>query len=243
MNDSNEIIVDLKTIKALAVNTRLKILEELSIKPRTLSDLASLIHLSNATIKEHLDAMIEADLVTKQSETHKFKYYSVTAKGSRIVNPYGTRVRFVLFALLFTVIILSLIFVRIFFTTLFYYNSLSDYSVSLQNRVAMPSSENVPETPGAMQNNMIKATHIFPDNTTLRSNAKRTYNATIPKPVVNETKENLSNISENPNQIENYKNQFYRNVTAMFGITIIFIFMIFLFGFFLGRSKKTNRQF
>lgn len=243
MNDTNEIIVDMKTIKALAVNTRLKILEELAIKPRTLSDLSSLLHLSSATIKEHLNAMIEASLISKQSEPHKFKYYSVTAKGSRIVNPHSTSVKFVLFALLFAIVILSLIFVRVFFTTIFYYNSLYKFSQSLQSRAIVAVSEKkAPVSQGNLGENTIKPIKIVSQNKTLVHNATLATKTSLSNPLSANVSANLSKVSAVHDKVEHYRNLFYRNVASMFGITVVFFSLIFLFGFFLGRSKA-NKNF
>ncbi|NIA03928.1 MAG: ArsR family transcriptional regulator [Nitrospiraceae bacterium] len=112
---SDEIVIDRRVIKALAVPTRLRILEELNVKSRTLSDLSSLLHLSNATIKEHLDALVGAGLISKQNEVHKFKYYSITMKGKRIVNPYETKVRFALFSVMLVMFVVLLIFMKLIF--------------------------------------------------------------------------------------------------------------------------------
>ncbi len=89
-----KIILDAQTFKALSVETRLQILKELSTKPQTLTELATSLELNPSTIKEHLEKLLEAELVSIEDTTRKWKFYSLTRKGEKIIQPEEVNVLF-----------------------------------------------------------------------------------------------------------------------------------------------------
>jgi len=96
-----KILIDKDTLKAIAVDTRLNILKLLTEKKYTLSDIAEKLGMSNSTVKEHLDILLESKLIKKEDTKRKWKFYSLTFKGKRLVQPREVKV---LFAFIFTLI-------------------------------------------------------------------------------------------------------------------------------------------
>jgi len=95
----DKITLDRETFKALAMDTRVKILKKLDENYQyTLTDLASEMDMAPSTIKEHLDKLLEVELITQVERGKKWKYYRLTDKGKKILNPYEKRVMIVLAA-------------------------------------------------------------------------------------------------------------------------------------------------
>lgn len=91
-----KITLDRETFRALAVDTRIEILKKLDERQHTLTDLAEALNMSPSTIKEHLDKLLAAGLIKQIDKGMKWKYYRLTFKGSRIVNPHETPVWIIL---------------------------------------------------------------------------------------------------------------------------------------------------
>lgn len=87
-----KILIDRDTLKAIASDTRLDILKSLSKRKKTLSELSKVLDLSSPTIKEHLDHLINSNLVLKEETESKWKYYSLTDKGSKLIKPREIKV-------------------------------------------------------------------------------------------------------------------------------------------------------
>ncbi len=95
----DKITLDRETFKALAMDTRVKILKRLDENYQyTLTDLASEMDMAPSTIKEHLDKLLEVGLIKQVERGKKWKYYRLTDKGKKILNPYEKRVMIVLAA-------------------------------------------------------------------------------------------------------------------------------------------------
>lgn len=92
----DKIILDRETFKVLAVDTRVKILKILDERQHTLTDLAEELGMAPSTIKEHLDRLVSAGLIKQVDKGMKWKYYRLTSKGGRILNPYEKKVWIVL---------------------------------------------------------------------------------------------------------------------------------------------------
>ena len=75
-----KITIDMGTLKAIVVESRLNILKLLSEKSYTLTDIANLLEIKPSTVKEHLDILVKAGLITKEETERKWKYYSLTFK-------------------------------------------------------------------------------------------------------------------------------------------------------------------
>jgi len=89
-----KILIDKETLKAIAVDTRLNILKLLSKKKYTLSDIAGILGLGVSTVKEHLDILSKSGLIKKEDTERKWKYYSLTFKGRRLIEPREIKVLF-----------------------------------------------------------------------------------------------------------------------------------------------------
>lgn len=96
------IALDQPTLKALAGETRVRILKLLDRKQMTPSDIAYELHMSLPTVGEHLRALVEAELVGKEETTRKWKYYSLTQKARMLLHPNTTTIWFVLGLFLFS---------------------------------------------------------------------------------------------------------------------------------------------
>ena len=81
-----EIILDRLTLKALSVETRVKILKLLLKNKLTQSDLSENLGLSVPAIKEHLDLLVKSGLVNRLEEGRKWKYYTLTDKTKSLFN-------------------------------------------------------------------------------------------------------------------------------------------------------------
>jgi len=90
----DKIVLDKATFKALAVDTRVQILKLLLDKPYTLSDMSALLAMSNSTVKEHVDVLVKAELISPDNDGRKWKYYSLTFKGRRFIQPGEVKVFF-----------------------------------------------------------------------------------------------------------------------------------------------------
>jgi|SRR3989344_4535780 len=82
----DKIVIDNITLKALTVETRVKILKLLLKNKLTQTDIAENLKLSIPAIKEHLDFLEKSNLVNKLEEGRKWKYYQVTEKTKGLFN-------------------------------------------------------------------------------------------------------------------------------------------------------------
>ena len=94
--------LDQPTLKALAGETRVRILKLLDKKALTQSDIASEMKMSLPTVGEHLKALVDADLVEREETTRKWKYYSLTQKSRMLLHPNTTTIWFILGMFLFS---------------------------------------------------------------------------------------------------------------------------------------------
>jgi DNA-binding transcriptional ArsR family regulator len=99
-----KILIDRKVLQALGVGTRLSIMKLLLTKEHTMSELSEAINLEKSTVKEHLDVLVSAGLVNKEDTKRKWKYYSLTRNGRRLIQPKEVQVLF-MFALTFVALI------------------------------------------------------------------------------------------------------------------------------------------
>lgn len=87
----SKITLDAETFKALASSTRLTVLKALDERRKTLSELARDLTLNKATVHEHLQLLLAAELVRKRDdEGRKWIYYELTWTGQRILHPEAT---------------------------------------------------------------------------------------------------------------------------------------------------------
>ena len=84
---SDTIVLDQSSFKALASESRITILKALHERNHTLSELSQKLDLKHSTVKEHLQALLAADLVHCLDEGRKWKYYSLSSKGKALLEP------------------------------------------------------------------------------------------------------------------------------------------------------------
>ncbi|MFH1544634.1 MAG: winged helix-turn-helix domain-containing protein [archaeon] len=87
-----EITLTVNEFKALSSNTRINILKLLKERNHTLSELSAKLQMASPTIKQHLDTLIQSDIVEQNDEGRKWKYYSLTRKGKNLLEPVQTNV-------------------------------------------------------------------------------------------------------------------------------------------------------
>ncbi|MBA3063884.1 winged helix-turn-helix transcriptional regulator [Candidatus Woesearchaeota archaeon] len=107
-----KILIDKETLKAIAVDTRLNILKLLFKKKYTLSDIAEILGFGNSTVKEHLDILSKADLIKKEDTERKWKYYSLTFKGRRLIEPREIKVLFAFITTLIAAVGMAFVFAK-----------------------------------------------------------------------------------------------------------------------------------
>ena len=79
--------IDKHTIKALAADTRLDILKSLTYRRKTPSELSKELNLATSTVVEHLNKLEKVGLVEREETGHKWIYYDLTEKGSKLIKP------------------------------------------------------------------------------------------------------------------------------------------------------------
>jgi DNA-binding transcriptional ArsR family regulator len=90
--EDERILIDRQTLKAIASDTRMDILKLIYYRKYTLSEISFKLKLSAPTIKEHLVHLINSNLVIREESKNKWKYYTLTDKGKKLVNPKEIKV-------------------------------------------------------------------------------------------------------------------------------------------------------
>ncbi|HZX19807.1 MAG TPA: winged helix-turn-helix domain-containing protein [archaeon] len=93
--------------KALSSKTRTDILKMLDERNFTLSELASKTGMAAPTVKQHASVLMEAGLIELNDEGRKWKYYSLTRKGKKLLEANTNKSN--IFLILSTVIIVGLL--------------------------------------------------------------------------------------------------------------------------------------
>ena len=123
---TDTIVLDKDSFKALASDTRIAILKLLQERNHTLSEISHILELAHPTVKEHLTALVKADLVLCRDEGRKWKYYSLTFKGKAVVAPEQKTIM-VLLAL--SIISLGSFFARLVYLWLYQQNAALEAAV------------------------------------------------------------------------------------------------------------------
>jgi DNA-binding transcriptional ArsR family regulator len=88
-----KVTLDREAFKALASDTRLEILRTLDGRKMSLTEISRATNLNKATLHEHLNKLLEADLVKrKDREGHKWVYYKLSWKGESLLHPENTKI-------------------------------------------------------------------------------------------------------------------------------------------------------
>ena len=111
----DEIVLDKRTFEALAMESRIKILKALKERRKTQSELSKELALAPSTVSEHLEKMLDANLIARKKDHHKWIYYELTEKGQHILSPQKASV--FVFALSLTLFVIFLGYVFLTFTT------------------------------------------------------------------------------------------------------------------------------
>ena len=82
-----QLTLDREALKALASDTRLDILKRLDERQKTVTELARDLDLNKATVFEHCERLLSADLIQKIEDDRKWVYYQLSWKGRRILHP------------------------------------------------------------------------------------------------------------------------------------------------------------
>ncbi len=80
------LVLDRDTFKSLSSDTRVKILKLLEKRRHTLSEISKELGISLANAKEHLEKLLDSELISLKDEGRKWKYYELTRKGKKLVN-------------------------------------------------------------------------------------------------------------------------------------------------------------
>lgn len=91
-----ELILSAVDFKTLSSGTRLQIIKLLSTRNHNLTELSARLKLSAPSIKQHIDVLLASDLIVQIESAHKWKYYTLSRKGKRLVEPYSSQVLIVL---------------------------------------------------------------------------------------------------------------------------------------------------
>ncbi len=102
-----ELIIDKGLLKAIGADARISILKSLGKHQKTQSDLAKELKLSPPTILEHLNQLEDAGLVERKEEGRKWKYYTLTRKGEKIVSSSNKKIGLNVFIALGIIIIFA----------------------------------------------------------------------------------------------------------------------------------------
>lgn len=92
VEEPEKLTLDKESLKAITVETRVKILKVLANRQQTLSDLSQLLGLSAPTLKEHLSVLEKVAMINKLEEGRKWKYYKITEKGLCMIYPERKRI-------------------------------------------------------------------------------------------------------------------------------------------------------
>jgi DNA-binding transcriptional ArsR family regulator len=83
---SGEIRLDKRMFEVLSSDTRRKILVNLYSHPLTVSDLSRLLGIQKSAVHEHLQILIDVELVFKKESDNEFVYYDLTEKGRALID-------------------------------------------------------------------------------------------------------------------------------------------------------------
>jgi len=104
-----ELILSVNDFKTLSSDTRLQIIKLLSGRNYNLTELSAKLKLSAPSIKQHIEVLLASDLIVMIDSSHKWKYYTLSRKGKKLVEPYSTQVLIVLSSSLIGILGIALI--------------------------------------------------------------------------------------------------------------------------------------
>ncbi len=87
-----EVTLSTNEFRALSSDKRVQIIKLLKERNHTLTEISKKLKLSSPTIKQHLEMLVESDLIELRDEGRKWKYYSLTRKGKNLLEPDTTNI-------------------------------------------------------------------------------------------------------------------------------------------------------
>ena len=102
--------IDKSTIKALASETRLGILKQLTSRRMMPSELSKRLGMSPSTVSDHLKILESANLIKRKDTGHKWIYYELTNKSQLVLGErmsYESPIKFVLGAAIGLVFVIT----------------------------------------------------------------------------------------------------------------------------------------
>ncbi len=82
-----ELVLSREDFRAFSSDTRASIAKLLRGRNYTLSELSKRLGMASPTVKTHLDKLVKAEIVRQLDEGRKWKYYALTRKGRKILEP------------------------------------------------------------------------------------------------------------------------------------------------------------
>jgi DNA-binding transcriptional ArsR family regulator len=105
-----------KDFKALSSEVRNSILKLLHERNHTLSEFAKKMNMAMPTVKQHLRVLEEVGLIEIKDEGRKWKYYTLTRKGRKVVAPEETNFLIVIGGTFVGLAVLVVLFSAVFLT-------------------------------------------------------------------------------------------------------------------------------
>jgi DNA-binding transcriptional ArsR family regulator len=81
-----DLILSANDFKTLSSETRVRILKLLASRNYNLTELSVKLSLSAPSIKQHIDLLVESRLIEQVDSSHKWKYYTLSRKGRKLVD-------------------------------------------------------------------------------------------------------------------------------------------------------------
>jgi len=89
MSFYHRLVLDKGSIKAIASDTRLKVMKKLMEGQKTVTDLSRELGVNKSVLFRHLDVLVTENFVSRD-DARKWVYYSLTWKGHEILRPDRT---------------------------------------------------------------------------------------------------------------------------------------------------------
>jgi ArsR family transcriptional regulator len=103
--DQVDVVLAKDAFTALASDSRLRVLKDLSVRRMTIAELAADLCLAKSTVHHHLRVLVDAGFVVAENDGHAWVYYALTPEGRALLSPRDSvRIRILLAAALLTFI-------------------------------------------------------------------------------------------------------------------------------------------
>jgi len=104
----SEVIIDKNSIKALSSDNRIKILQSLEDKNKTVSELSRELNINKSALLSHLSILIDAGLIRKKQRIgHKWVYYTLSWSGKSVLHPQKSNIMLIISVTIISIICFS----------------------------------------------------------------------------------------------------------------------------------------